>query len=475
MIKKYAGILLVVCLLVQCLCGCSAVTTILGGDEMTPEEFEKLNPEGGVEKLVLICGYHANAIKPTEEDIKSKVEPLLEKAVSYHYDEENSDFCATIHLDMIVADGDPEIVTLVDYYQDNAWEIEMELSAESSDLLLMDLEDTFSNIYAAVCSDRIRANDPEVDLHAALRIARNILRENPDTKGNILIFDNGVVTDGYLNMNALPIEQMTDEGVSQMVADLSDSSVIDLEGINVEFYGIANTCGAQTPVKDDPIVADALVKFWTEYLVDRCKATLPYNLVVCEWVGTKLNCSEDDEDTYPAVSNVPFKLAPLPVGGVNENGTANTNGSGVIVLNTAALKFTANSDEFEDWTIAEKTLLSYEETFEILKNNKITIYVVGSIAKTEPDTVSKDSKVSAARANTVKKLICDVYGIPEDQVITIDAGAQAFSWRNTEEFPDGTIESWDSNAAQENRVVAIIPATAKEVTELIEAGELPEA
>ena len=473
--KKYVGILLVICLMAQCLCGCSVGETILGSGDLNPEEFEKLNPEGGFERLVLIGGYHANAIKPTEDDIRAKLEPLLEKAISYRYDEENSDFCATIHLDMIVADGDPEIVTLVDYYQDKAWEIEMELSAESSDLLLMDLEDTINNIYAAVSSDRVRADDSEVDLHAALRIARNLLREDKNTKGNILIFDNGVVTDGYLNMNALPIEQMTNEDVGKMVAELSDSSVIDLEGINVEFYGIANTCGAQTSVKEDPIVADALVKFWTEYLVNRCKATLPYDLVVCEWVGTKLNCNEDGEDTYPEVTNVPFKLAPLPVGENGEGGETGSKGSGVIVLNTAALKFKGDSDKFRDQEIAEKTLLSYEETFETLKSNKITIYVVGSKAKTGPDDDVKDDKLSADRAKAVKKLICDVYDIPEDQVITIDAGTQTFSWRNAVEFPDGKWKNLDSNAQQENRVVAIIPATAEEVVELIQAGELPEA
>ena len=58
------------------------------------------------------------------------------------------------------------------------------------------------------------------------------------------------------------------------------------------------------------------------------------------------------------------------------------------------------------------------------------------------------------------------YSVPDDRIEIIDAGTTPFSWRNADEFPDGTAASYDMAAAQKNRVVAIISENSSLADEL---------
>lgn len=477
--KRLIALLLMAALTLSCFSGCSVLETIVADDD-SPEEFLKRNDEEADLSVVVILGYHANAVKPNEEFLwDDTLEPILENAVTYSYDEDEQEYGARINVSVIISDGDPEQVELMQPKRKNKKDeneepkpIELRRSATSTTRLDKLVSDSLNDIRDVILSDTLKADDAEVDLVASMNKATKILTENPGRENHIVVIDTGVTTDGYLDMRLVNIQRDT---AAEVVKDLQASAVVDLKGIHVTFKGVGNICGSQVDFREDDLVNDRLVEFWEEYF-KRCDATVEGGIVLSEAMGQPLLHNEDADkpenkgkiDTYPTVSSVPFSIAPVIVN--NGSGEAEAQ-MGTIVLNSTSLTFKGDSDEFRDEKAAEATLLSYEQTFSILKDNpSITIYVVGSKAKTAPDEDVKDHPLSKSRAEAVKKLICSVYQIDESQIKIVDAGTQEFTWRDAVEYPDG--RTLDSNAQQQNRVVAIVPSVAPEAQELMDAGEI---
>ena len=475
--KKLIALLLMAALTISCFSGCGGAGTILAGEE-NPETFLKRNVEDADLSVVVILGYHANAVKPNEEFLwDDTLKPILEKAVTYSYDEGKQEYSARINISVIISDGDPEQVELMQPDRKNkkneeSKPIKLRRSATSTTRLDKLVSDSLNDIRDVILSDTLKADDAEVDLVASMNKATKILTENPGRENHIVVIDTGVTTDGYLDMRLVNIQRDT---AAEVVKDLQASAVVDLKGIHATFKGVGNICGSQVDFREDDLVNDRLVEFWEEYF-KRCDATVEGGIVLSEAMGQPLLHNEDADkpenkgkiDTYPTVSSVPFSIAPVIVN--NGSGEAETQ-MGTIVLNSTSLTFKGDSDEFRDEKAAEATLLSYEQTFSILKDNpSITIYVVGSKAKTAPDENVKDHPLSKSRAEAVKKLICSVYQIDESQIKIVDAGTQEFTWRDAVEYPDG--RTLDSNAQQQNRVVAIVPSVAPEAQELMDAGEI---
>ena len=468
MMKKLALLLLLFSIAVVCLCGCE-VTETLFGEGITDEEFLARN-EDADEAVVVILGNHANGIRPSGEQLQEALDPVLEKAITYSISRDKT-YCARINLSVVVCDGSPQIATLL---KNEKHEVKLKLDAESAELLDLDINDAIMDIYKSFANDNLKAKQPQSDLHAAMVKARNILRENPGKKNHIFIFDNGMVTAGYLNMNAIDIQGDTPENV---VKSLPDASIVNMEGIYVKFIGLANTCGAQIDIRTDSTVCDSFIGFWESYL----KACNPENeifLTVSEMVGTEMAYIENKEDSvFPWVDNVSFSMSPMPTRAQeSETGTDDeTPDIENLVFNSTTLGFEIESDVFRDPEMAVETINSYAETFEILKQHpEIIVYVVGSTAQIDPDVVTVDSDLSVRRATAVKNLILSIYDFPEERLQIVNAGCQKFTWRDAEEFPDGTKKSLDEVAQQKNRVVALIFSTnTDEVQELIDKKEIP--
>ena len=127
--------------------------------------------------------------------------------------------------------------------------------------------------------------------------------------------------------------------------------------------------------------------------------------------------------------------------------------------------FKGDKAEFRNEPQARSALQSYyEKALKVVKENpQVKLYIVGSRAITSPeDPLFQDHETSASRAIAVSELIQEMFGIPAEQIVEIDAGVQRFSWSSkAEEFPGGKWREGSAlEAAQaEHRVVTLIPAT----------------
>ena len=127
--------------------------------------------------------------------------------------------------------------------------------------------------------------------------------------------------------------------------------------------------------------------------------------------------------------------------------------------------FKGDKADFRNEAQARAALKSYyEKALKVVKEHSdVKLYVVGSRAITSPDDpLYKDHETSASRAIAVSKLIQEMFDIPAEQIVEIDAGVQRFTWSSkAEEFPNGKWrEGAELEAAQAtHRVVTLIPAT----------------
>ena len=436
MLKRVIGGILLGALLLGCLCGCSLV------------EETKLDPKEG-EAMVIIAGRHANARMYTEEMVSQYVISKIDDCTTIEQNGEK--YSADINIKVVVSDGDPVETQIT--YRGNPFSLHFERNDPFN--LQSDLEDAKTVIKEFLMSEDLRADDPEVDLPAAISEAALILRNNPGVKNQIVIFDTGIVTDGFLDMTKLDIQQGT---VDEVLDQLSEGAFPDLEGIDVSFYGIGNIATGQTDVTRDTVFQKRLINFWKGYF-SRCapKSPLNHTLQFANAQGTEMIHDEESEEGYPKVSNVPFVLSENQLKEVEDTVDDPTEPLPPVAFNSLELDFKPRQWVFNDEAKARKALRGYEETFKALANNQETIYVVGSIAKPKPTTDRENSEVSQKRAEAVKDLLVSEYGIDADQIVVIDGGSRTFTWRNAVEFPDGTEKSKDTTAMQKNRVVAIIP------------------
>lgn len=441
---------------IACLLAFVIVAGLFTGCMMTKEEFEQ---EGSA--LVVIVGRHANAHAYSEKELRNLLDDLVERSVRRYIDGE--DYCTEVNVSIIVADGDPTRVPVTF----DGEEVELYAQAKSIEKVMGKLEYLITDVKDFLMSDELRADDPEVDLLAAISEGTTILRESGAKELHMVIYDPGITTTGFLDMRQIDVQEGS---VDDVLDKLPDGAFYNLEGINVTFAGLGNVCAGQTDLRRDSSFQNRMVNLWTAYF-KRCKATLTSEIKFSSEGNNPLIHNETETDTYPLVSNVPFQLSEKLLEEAEEETEMPPK---EIILNTLELGFKGDSAEFRDKEAAAKALNSYADTFAKLKANpEITIYVVGSRARTTPSDEAESDPLSEARANAVKDLIITQYDIPASQIVIINGGTHTFSWRNGNEFPKGTWESLDPVAQQRNRVVAIIPSTAESlVNELVEAGKI---
>ena len=449
--KRLVCGILMVATMMGCLCGCSLW------------EEETLEPKTGG-AMVVIVGRHANARMYSKEMISNYVLSKIDDCTTIT--KQGSKYVADVNVSIIVSDGDPMVTEIM--YRGKTISLHFERNNVSN--LLNDLDDAKFYLEEFLMSDDLRADDPEVDLPAAISEASLILHNEPTDEKYMVILDTGIVTAGYVNMNELNIQKGT---IDEVLDQLAEGAYPDLNGIQVSFYGIGNVgTGQNDAVCKDSVFRKRLVNFWTAYF-SRCADICPLTntLQFVNSNGVEMIHDEEaaaGEKNYPKVSNVPFVISQNTL---EKDDTISDPGDDVITMNSLELDFKANSWQFNNEEKAREELRSYGQTFAYLKEQGEKIYVVGSIAKTKPTTNRTESEVSRKRAEAVKKLIVSEYGIAADLVVVIDGGSREFTWRDAKEFPDGTEASRDPAAMQKNRLVAIIPESLSEaVAELKDAN-----
>ena len=454
MMKKWISLICLLALIVGCCSGCSI---------FFPEDTGGWELRQG-DAMVLIAGLHANARRYTEEQYRLYIEDTLRKCVTI--EQTNSGYEATVNFSVVISDGEPSVHEVT--YREAPYSLRFERQGLSK--LSEDIEDTLYVIREFLLSDSLRADDPEVDLAAAINEAALILRNTPNVnKKHLVIWDTGIVTKGYLNMNPTELD-IQSASVDSVIESLSPGAFQDLDGIEVSFYGLGNVASGQTDMGRDTVFQTRLEDFWTAYFA-KCGVQVEMNYF--QESGTAMIYDAVAPNSYPAVSNVPFVFSEnseIIIIDEKEDGKTEVTLDEPVTFQENEINFEPGCAEFKKGTDPVTVMRSYQSVWDALKESNQTIYVVGSIAKVKPTSNNPDSEVSEERAAVVKEMIKVHFGIPADRIVAVNAGTTVLSWRDAIEFPDGTEASKDLEAQAKNRVVGIILEGSKEEAELRDLG-----
>jgi len=462
------GIIRLVAAILFCLflVGCQGGRTtndrrqVAGGGERTVVNNESANNEntnnntqgeerichqefGGEEliNLVVITGNRANT---SEIPVGSAVDDIFCKLVGRTFEISNLE--AEGNIAFVVSDGDPWRAEVM---AQNNRPADLRVSANNSYVLNNRIRETISHVILPFMdSEYLMAQTEEGDLFEALHIASRILRDMAsDRENHILIIDSGITTAGHIDMREFDIMEsgVTGEIISRLVAA---GLMPNLSGVNISFFNIGGGTHPQQ-VPSGP-VEDALMAFWHDIL----GAT---GAQVLQMQGRSEGGSPRTVDNgYPFVSAVEFDTPEVDFSDLRSE-----------VFSAEHLGFIANESQFINEEHSRNILATTAQTLRpFLENNPSHfVYIVGSQAAGPYDY--SGYALSLERAERVKDLLVSEFNLSEAQLVAIGAGTTSLSWRNTDEFEG---EQWSDDLAEQNRVVAIIPATADEMVELRSNG-----
>lgn len=432
-----------------------------GKSDVSTSEVEDEKPVA----LVIIAGRHANA-KMYTEDMISRAKEYIED--SYVVSRDSSGYVGTAQVSVIVSDGNPSEVAveldgkdILTYTSGNASDI----NAQKSNLV--------SDITEFLMSPSLKADDEEVDLLLALSRAQDILDDYPDSEHHILVLDTGITTAGELNMNVINIL----EGECSDIISQIKSGIPRLNGTEVTFLGLGNVASTQDSITTTE-GKERLEKLWAS-IIETGEGTLTPNCLNyrdSENTAEMLYSEDGGNDVYKYVSSVSFYNT--SEGGLEPTGCALTpdeksnEPTVTLAFETSDLGgFVPDEATFLHKDVAISTLNKMSaDLSEFLSKTDDKLYIIGSSAKVTPGDNSSTDTVSTDRAKAVADLLINDYNVPADRIISIGAGATKFSWRNANEYPDGTDASYNKTAAQKNRVVAIISENSVLMDELKSGG-----
>ena len=433
---------------------------------------EEMPPDDPGISLVIIVGKHANANCFTEEQLV-RVETLLTQA--FRLWSENDGIDNTLHaqaqIKIIVSDGRPVAEQIM---LDEKTVLESEIVTNTVNARTKRIEDRVKALMDYLRSDALRAGEEEVDLLGAISEAKTILDITPGGESHILILDTGICTVGKANMVRNDPIDIYQESPLDFIQHIPEDGFPNLEGVQVTFWGMGNVASPQIDYRSNNRYKQWLLDVWTEILTDKCKGILTEEILFSESAGDPMMWFEDGTgsprvksvffvDTIPTAPNTEETVEPVE---------ASYKGTGVSTIPTSALGFLPDSIEFQDEAEAIRVLEPYvtQSVQPYLEsdpeNNKI--YVVGSIARITPDEDTKKSHtLSLGRATRVAEILVQYYHVPQDSLVIVDAGTSEFSWRPGHEFIDGELNRENQ---QSSRMVALIPSSAAEVSELRQQG-----
>lgn len=434
-----------------------------GGEKLGNSESKENTKPAAV---VIIAGRHANA-KMYSEKMIDDASDIIEQ--SYVINRTSDKYTGTAQISVIVSDGDPEVVPV----ELNGEDI-LSYTSNNAENIREFKKELVSNLKQFLFSPSLKADDSDVDLLLALTRAQGILNGYPDCEHHILVLDTGITTSGYLDMSRVDV-------LSNEIADTIQTitpGIPDFNETQITFYGLGNVAGTQPSIMSND-GRKKLVELWKNIIV-KGNGSLTNELNFNDAENTDVMYFSEDggENIYPIVSTVffadqlPGEKKPGKMTIIKKDNVSSVQEppAPTWVFQTSDLGgFKPDSAEFLRKDVAISTLNNVANEIEEHLNSEDApiLYVVGSIAKTSPDSNQRESDVAKGRAEAVAKLLIDDYNVPNERIKIINAGTTEFSWRNAKEFPDGINK--DPIAAQNNRVVAIISSSAEEwVAELRE-------
>lgn len=434
--KNHLIVVLLLALFMILMCSC-------GGTDADPDPSKELPVS-----LIIIAGRHANANLFPESQLE-KAEELLKRSIQET--PTSTGYNLTAKVSVIVSDGKPQVAS-VDEKLLQRTATSVNESEEIQETMVKDFKKFLH-------SDELRADDEEVDLLEAIRVAQKHLQGDDGYERHILILDTGITTAGYLNMSNIKI---LDEKIDDII-DLLEDQIPKLDGIQITFLGLGNVAYPQCGLSGNK-AEDRLVELWTKIL-EKGNGTLTEPIFYSAPEGEPMMWNEtpvDSDPGYPAVNAVIFvedpskEIIPNSIT-ISSDDLLPEKSNISCALQSAHLGFMAESAEFRDIDQAIATINLIAPNLEqFLSETNYNIYVVGSIAKTAPDMNARTNKISLDRAQAVCDLLVEKYNVPRERLVPIDAGVTEFSWRNAKEFPNGERTSETSTNQAKNRVVALI-------------------
>jgi len=402
------------------------------------------------EYLVIIVGNRANTYPLSARD-RERVEGIIVNSfastgVAYN---------ARSTIWLVISDGDPRVYEILNE------EIRSGNPRNRNDNLPHEARRIVSEI------ESIRAVNEEADLlgalHEAARILRNETSEDSSRTRHVLILDTGITTTGYLNMQEIDILNTSMYDIIQYLREHHalppqqeewDEHDIHLQDAKVTFLNITNVA---YPQEVSPAIRTHVQRLWTAIITAYGADSIDMS------VGIRYGVPNTVESGFPYVSSVPFYAAlPEPEPPYTEVDVPEPyEPEPPALLGMVKLRFVPESDILVDGrpnaiiSIIEQLGDAYQilEYLEYFPDRNL--YVVGSEARMRPTLPNRTEPViSQLRADEVRTILIEDFGVPPERVFAVGAGTSVFPWRMAEEFPDGV--TLDEDNAQSNRVAVVM-------------------
>jgi len=268
-----------------------------------------------------------------------------------------------------------------------------------------------------------KAKTAEIDTLSAITQAAKSIQGSSDNK-TLLIFDSGLSTTGLLNFAT---QNLIDADPNNIVEQLEEKHYIpNLEGINVVWTGLGQTCGNQTPLTEN-------YKYKLEQI---------YNAILTAGGATVTFNHEPIQGEEP--EGVP-ECSIVPV--VEDSLDINKAMPEVVKFDETKISFVSDKAEFVSKTDAYDAL---RPVADILVNNPdMEVLIVGSTAT--DGTIEGCKKLSQMRADKVKDTLIDLHVNP-NQLSTYGAGQGSTPFR-VDDTKDGKLIEKE---AVKNRAVYIV-------------------
>lgn len=335
------------------------------------------------------------------------------------------------HISIIIADGEPrDQITTFDFTGDRPDFLER---LRRTNAIRRQQQENKIMVLNSIREKR--ASVEEVDMLLALDTAVRQIAQWPDSDvREILVISSGLSTTGFLN---LAIENR--EGYSRWLHDdpeslvrflMEENNLPDFDGITVNWSQLGQVGGSQ-PVLNGTLKSN-LQEIWRGVIVNG---------------GGYLVLSPDNPapgyygEDFPKVSIVNVRtIEPPPPPPPPPN---------VVDVNFVAMKPTLIN--------REQAIQDIADWAKFIKRQDSGVFLFGCVAKTDSDDkeyFSESVALGEARANTVRNLFIEEYGIDPESITALGLG-----YDNPWHEDNGEVGyDWNSAAAERNRRVVIMAA-----------------
>ena len=306
---------------------------------------------------------------------------------------------------IVRVDGDPALVSAEDL------NIDEQYKTASKERLKRDAASKASNLLQIV--DGVTPLNPEADYLAAIRLSASSLRslDSSYTSRTIICCGSGLSTSGYLNFrnNLLSAEP-------QVIVDMlkEREALPDLSGITVYFLGMAQVEAPQE--KLTPKQSNNLTSIW-KAVVEASGGEFVSNDYIAVSDETRTTDSLPSVSVVDIPSDTPivFDTDVLEQTDAEESNAFDE----PVALEESQVEFVADEAAYRNPEAALETIRPIADY--LAEHESVSLLLVGSTAGDITDESAL--RLSQARADAVKKTLCDDLGIDESRIHTLGISA----------------------------------------------------